>query len=351
MNQRLPLDFFRIPVDEIKNGFYSDSYFLRTSDILIKDNHHPRVLMQIFQRQNAVLCGIDEAIAIIKKCSHNPDKLTIHALYDGDIIEPWETVMTIEGDLADFSHLETVYLGCLSRQTKICTNVSKAVKAANGKPVLFFPSRFDHYSVQLSDGYAAYIGGIAGVSTPANGAYWGAQAVGTIPHSMIAAYGGDTLKATIAFEQYIDPKVNRVALVDFNNDCVNTALEVARKLGDKLYAVRMDTADNLVDASVIPQMGTFRPNGVCAQLVFNVRKALDDAGFKRVKIMVSGGFNVERIRQFEAQNVPVDFYAVGASFFNENINFTADITLVNGKECTKMGRKYSPNPRLELVTL
>ena len=71
--------------------------------------------------------------ALIKKCSHNPDKLTIHALYDGDIIEPWETVMTIEGDLADFSHLETVYLGCLSRQTKICTN-----KAVHMRTALFF---------------------------------------------------------------------------------------------------------------------------------------------------------------------------------------------------------------------
>jgi nicotinate phosphoribosyltransferase len=166
---------------------------------------------------------------------------------------------------------------------------------------------------------------------------------------MIAAYEGNTLKATMAFDKYIDPAVNRVALVDFNNDCVTTALEIAHKLGDKLYAVRMDTADNLVDASVIPQMGPFRPNGVCAQLVFNVRQALDNAGFQHVKIMVSGGFNVERITQFETEKVPVDSYAVGASFFNDNINFTADITMVEGKECTKVGRKNSPNPRLDLV--
>ncbi len=349
MKRRLPPDKFSIPVEQIKSGYFSDSYFLRTSEILIKDNHHPRILMQIFQRQHAVLCGIDEAIAIIKKCAHNPENLIINALYDGDEIAPWETVLTIEGDLADFSHLETVYLGVLSRQTKIATNVRKVVNAANGKPVLFFPSRFDHYSVQSSDGYAAYIGGIFGVSTPANGEYWDGQALGTIPHALIAAYYGDTVRATLAFDKHIDPATNRVALVDFDNNCVETSLAVARELKDRLWAVRLDTADNLVDASVLPYMGMFKPTGVCPQLVVNVRRALDENGFGHVKIMVSGGFNADRIAQFEKDNVPVDTYAVGSSLFNDNINFTADIAMVDGRPCAKTGRRYIPNPRLKTV--
>jgi len=349
MKQRLSADSFMIPVEQIKSGFFSDSYFLRTREILIKAGHRPKVLMQIFQRQHAVVCGIDEAIAIILKCAYDPDQLVIHALHDGDRIEPWETVMTIEGDLANFSHLETVYLGTLSRQTKIATNVDKVVKAANGKPVMFFPSRFDHYAVQTSDGYAAHIGGVNGVSTPANGSLWGAEAMGTIPHALIAAYGGDSVRASQAFDTHIDAKVNRVALVDYSNDCVGTALAVARAMGDKLWAVRLDTADNLVDISVLPHMGNFKPTGVCAQLVTNVRQALDNEGFSHVKIMVSGGFNVERIRQFETANLPVDVYAVGSSLFNDNINFTADITMVNGQPCAKVGRNYRPNSRLSLV--
>ncbi|MCX7780858.1 MAG: nicotinate phosphoribosyltransferase [Negativicutes bacterium] len=349
MKQRLSPEVFSIPVQEIQNGLYSDSYFIRTREILNKDNRHPRVLMQVFQRQHAVLCGIDEAIAIIKKCAYNPEKLLIRALHDGDELKPWDTVMTIEGDLADFSHLETVYLGILSRQTKVATNVRRTVEAARGKPVLFFPSRFDHYAVQAGDGYAARVGGAAGVSTPANGIYWGGKALGTIPHAMISAYDGDTLAATLAFHKYIDPAVNRVALVDYDNDCVCTALAVARELGDKLWAVRLDTADTLVDKSVIPYMGTFKPTGVCAQLVRNVRTALDAEGFTHVKIMVSGGFNVERITEFEDAGVPVDIYAVGASLFTGSINFTADIVMVDGKPCAKVGRKYQPNPKLELV--
>lgn len=351
MKTRLSPDVFRIPVEEIKDGFYSDSYFLRTREILTKDNYHPRVLMQVFQRQHAVLCGMDEAIAIIKKCAYNPENLTVRALYDGDTIEPWETVMTIEGDLADYSHLETVFLGVIARQTKIATNVRKAALAANNKPVLFFPSRFDHYTVQMSDGYAAHIGGVAGVSTPANGAYWGAQAQGTIPHGLIATYLGDTLRATKAFDQYTDPTTNRVALVDFDNDCVNTSLAVAREFGERLWAVRLDTSDSVVDRSVLPYMGTFKPTGVCPQLVHNVRNALDQAGFSHVKIMVSGGFNAERIADFEKAHVPVDIYAVGSSFFETNVDFTSDVVLVNGKPSAKVGRAYRPNPRLETVIL
>ena len=352
MRQRLAPETFAISeedLERIKNGFYSDTYFLRTREILAKDGRHPKVLMQIFQRQHAVLCGIDEALHIIRRCAHHPENLVIHALHDGDEVEPWETVMTIEGDLCDFSHLETVYLGILSRQTKIATNVRQNVKAANGKPVLFFPARFDHYAVQAGDGYAARIGGVFGVSTPANALYWGGAAQGTIPHALIATYGGDTLAATAAFHRHVPTEVNRVALVDFTNDCVNTSLAVARELGSSLWAVRLDTADNLVDVSVLPHMGNFRPTGVCPRLVRNVREALDAEGFHHVKIMVSGGFNAERITAFEKENVPVDIYAVGGSLFHNSVNFTADIVSVDGVPCAKVGRSCRPNHRLSPV--
>lgn len=349
MKQRMPVSAFQLPVAEIRQGYYSDSYFVNSKNILQKDHFNPRVIMQVFQRQSAVLCGIDQAIAILKTCADHPEKLVIRALYDGDRIAPWETVLTIEGALADFVHLETVYLGSLARQTKIATNVDRVVSAAAGKPVLFFPSRFDHFSVQAEDGYAAKIGGVFGVSTPANAAYWGGVALGTIPHALIAAYGGNTLAATEAFDRYIDPGINRVALVDFDNDCVRTALEVARKFGSHLYGVRLDTADTLVDASVLPHMGSFKPTGVCACLVRNVRTALNEAGFSHVKIMVSGGFTAEKIAVFEAEKVPVDVYAVGSSLFNDNINFTADLVVVDGRPCAKAGRNYRDNPRLEVV--
>ena len=162
MKNRLPVEHFHFPVEQIKAGYYSDAYFMRTIEILNGDNHHPRVLMQVFTREHVVVCGIDEVIALIRTCAHNPETITIHALHDGDLVAPWETIMTIEGDLADFSHLETLYLGILARQSRIATNVREVVEVANGKPVLFFPARYDIYQTQESDGYAAKIGGVSG---------------------------------------------------------------------------------------------------------------------------------------------------------------------------------------------
>ncbi|NLY83186.1 MAG: nicotinate phosphoribosyltransferase [Acholeplasmataceae bacterium] len=349
MIKRPPVSYFKIPVEIIKSGFYTDNYFLRTAEILKKDNYRPRVLMQVFQRERSVLCGVNEAIAILRTCAENPDRITIRALNDGDEIAPWETCMTIEGDLADFAHLETVYLGVLARQTRIATNVRRAVEAAGRKQVLFFSARYDTYHTQEQDGYAAMIGGIKDFSTDANGIAAGVKGLGTIPHALIAAYRGDTLAATEAFDRHIDENVSRIALVDFDNDCVNTSLAVARKLGAKLKGVRLDTSNYMVDKSIQSQMGLFPPTGVCKELVTAVRRALDTEGFTHVKIIVSGGFNAKKIAEFESLNVPVDTYAIGSSFFDGNINFTADVVLLDGKPCAKAGRTYLPNSRLELI--
>src|SRR2546430_634030 len=140
-----------------------------------------------------------------------------------------------------------------------------------------------------------------------------------------------------------------ITLGDCENDCLGSSLQVARALGGRLYGVRLDTSETLVDKSVVPQMGTFKPTGVNPQLVWNVRRALDREGFKAVKIVVSGGFTVEKIRQFEEQGVPVDAYGVGSSLFQGRFDFTADVVRVEGRPCAKVGRSYRPNPRLERV--
>jgi len=140
-----------------------------------------------------------------------------------------------------------------------------------------------------------------------------------------------------------------ITLVDFENDCVGMALKVARALGERLFGVRIDTSETLVDKSVIPQMGTFKPTGVNPQLVWNVRRALDADGFRHVRIVVSGGFTVDKIRRFEEQGVPVDMYGVGSSLFQGRFDFTADVVRVEGKPLAKVGRSYRPNPRLERV--
>jgi nicotinate phosphoribosyltransferase len=347
---RLDPAIFNLPVEKMRAGYYSDKYFVRAREVLLADGYRPRVTMQVFGKAAAYLGGMDEAIALLKLCAFEWDQLRVHALFDGDEVRPWETVLLIEGPYEAFAHLETLYLGVLARRTRVGTNTRRVVEAAHPKEVMFFPARHDHWLVQTGDGYAAHIAGAIGVSTDAQASWWGSEGVGTVPHALIAAYGGDTVLATTKFAQYIAPEVRLVTLVDFENDCVRTSLECARALGDRLYGVRIDTSEMLVDKSVQPQMGNFKPTGVTPQLVRNVRQALDAAGFQPVKILVSGGFTVEKIREFESQSVPVDGYGVGSSLFQGRFDFTADVVLVDGKPCAKAGREYRPNPRLELVT-
>ncbi|HET7599128.1 MAG TPA: nicotinate phosphoribosyltransferase [Gemmatimonadales bacterium] len=352
MSRRPRLDpaVFNLPVEKMRAGYYSDKYFVRARDVLRADGYHPRVTMQVFAKSPACLGGVDEAVAILKLCADDWSTLDVRALHDGDEVEPWETVMLIEGPYDAFAHLETLYLGVLARRTRVATNTRRVVEAAAPKQIMFFPARHDHWLVQTGDGYAAHVAGAIGVSTDAQASWWGSEGVGTVPHALIAAYGGDTVRATRKFAEYADPSVRLVTLVDFENDCVRTSLEVAEALGERLYGVRLDTSEKLVDRSLWHEMGREDPTGVNPQLVWNVRNALDEHGFRHVRIVASGGFTAAKIARFERERVPVDAYGVGSSLFQGQYDFTADIVLVEGQPCAKVGRGYRPNPRLEPVT-
>jgi nicotinate phosphoribosyltransferase len=402
MNKRLPSHVFDLPVQELRRGYRSDIYFWREKVVLERQGIQARVTMQVFQKRDAILCGIDEAIAILRvatgryadydrayklfdrimdlklamRQAYHTDReayvglleqkfevarqldeqwqdgfadLEIDALHDGDRVTPWETVMHISGEASLFAHLETVYLGALARRTKIATNVRHVVEAAQGKTVLYFPARFDHWAVQGGDGYAAHIGGATAVSTDAQAEWWGAEAAGTIPHALIAAVGGDTVAAVEHYHE-VYPQTRLIALVDFDNDSIGTALQCCRALGEKLWGIRLDTSETLVDKSILPSMGRMSPTGVNPDLVFLTRKALDREGFDHVKIVASGGFTPEKIEMFERLHVPVDAYGVGSDLMRGSCDFTADVVLRSGLPCAKVGREYLPNPRLERVT-
>jgi len=358
--QRLSPAVFRLPVEKIRDGYYSDAYFNYTKELLEADDHHPHIVMQAFQRKDSVLGGIDEAIAVLKQCAGHRGtdgrwvngfkELEVNALHEGDAIEPWETVLTIEGDYALFAHLETVFLGCMARRSLIMRNVSEVVEAANRKPILYFPARHDHWLVETGDGWAAHVAGAIGVSTDAQASWWGGRGVGTVPHGLIAAYGGDTAVAARKFADRYAHDMNVTVLVDFANHSVKTALEVADALGGDLWGVRLDTSDQLADEGLRAIHGDDAPTGVNAELVALVRRELDAHGYSDVRIVVSGGFNADRIREFEAAGVPVDAYGVGSSLIRGSNDFTADVVMCNGQACGKVGRQFRSNPRLSRVT-
>lgn len=405
MKKRLEPSVFDLPVQEIRRGYRSAVYFWRTKRILEQDDRHVGITHQVFQKKDdVIICGTDEAIAILrsatgfysdserafslfdryvelkqeirqalfagnynsylKMTSEKMDisrrlddlwvdkfaEIDVNSLFDGDSISAWETVMLIEGDYSLFAHLESLYLGVLARRTKVATNTHHIVRAAGGKQVLFFADRFDHFAAQGGDGYASHTGGAKGVATDAMAAWYGERGLGTIPHALIAAYGGDTPLATEKFNHYL-PDVNTIALVDFDNDCVNTSLACARRLGRKLWGVRLDNSELLVDRSLQDEPGLPERDryGVAPRLVEKTRAALDKEGFDYVKIIVSGGFNPERIAHFEELKVPVDIYAVGSWILSGRFDYTADAVRLEKKPLAKVGREFKPNPRLVKV--
>lgn len=356
--RRLATETFRLPVEKIRSAYYSDSYFALSKELLEAEGRSPRVTMQVFAKRAGLLGGIDEAIAVLRLCSGRRDGgewrsgwagMEVRALHEGDPIEPWETVMTIAGDYPDFAHLETVYLGTLARRSLVMTNVRRVVDAARGKPIVFFPARHDHWLVQTGDGWAAHVAGAIGVSTDAQASWWGGRGTGTIPHSLIAAYGGDTVAAARAYADRYAAEINITVLVDFHNDSVADAVAVADALGEDLWGVRLDTSERLVDRALAAEPDAAELTGVNPRLATRVREALDAAGHQRVRIVASGGFDAEKIERFEECGAPVDSYGVGSALLRGSFDFTADVVELDGRPCAKVGRELRPNPRLEAV--
>jgi nicotinate phosphoribosyltransferase len=401
---RLAAWIFELPVVDLRAGYRAAVYFDRSRRILAAEGDDTEVTMQVFQRSDAmVACGIDEALAVLalgagsfadpaaadeafagylaarnwtrqarslggdayveavraqveaeaafdKHWLPAGGELQVSALRDGDRVDAWEPVVEITAPYRLVAHLESVYLGVLARRTLVATNVRSVVDAAAGKPVLFFGDRYDHWATQGGDGYAAFVGGAQGVATDAQAAWWGERGLGTIPHALIATFGGDTVAAVAAFARHV-PGVPLIALVDFDNDSVATSLACAREFGERLWGVRLDTSSTMVDRSLWKEMGDFNPTGVNPRLVQKVRQALDAEGFQHVRVIASGGFTVERIQAFEAARVPVDSYAVGSSLLKGTADYTADVVLRDGRPCAKVGRFYRPSKRLQPVEL
>lgn len=440
--QRLTNETFKLDIERMRRGWYSDKYFTNIAYMLTelsrrgyrykgKDPHLPpdvpleeinngdiEVEMQWFTRRpgKTIVVGVDKALTMLRHCTgyfdgdtfvDTSDQLEVWAVHDGSVVnsdgDPLhvQPVIRVRGRYRDFAMLETSTLGILTRASRVATNVYETILAARGKPILFFPARFDAHEVQAADGYAYTIAvqrynmdyaSTLGpfVSTDAQGDWWGGYGGGTVAHAAIAAFLGDTAEAMLAFAEVLPVSIPRIALVDFNNDCVTDSLRVCKAMFERfcdlreaglieeaeryrLYGVRLDTSGSLRDVSVPPLGDPALDLGVNPRLVFLVRKALDtdwetwDLPAKRrdlaaeyckaVKIVVSGGFRPEKIRRFEQLQVPVDIYAVGSSLFSNDgptvTDFTADVVRVkvHGKwyDMAKVGRRPLDNPELERV--
>lgn len=331
-------------------GFFTAKYFLKTSDVVRNFNPGHIVTLQFFQRNDRMMvCGLDEAIALIHTFAKQPKDLKVEALQDGDIISNLEPVLKITGKYEDFGFLESMLDGILSRRTSVATNAMDVLKAANGKPVFSMADRQDDYHTQIGDGYASYVAGIRLVATDAQGLWWGGKGMGTMPHALIQVCGGDIVKAVELYhKQFPDEKIT--ALIDYRNDVVTDSVMLARKLKGALASVRVDTSISLIDKYFDGKdIGNLDVKGVNPTLIKALRKSLNEAGFPEVQIVVSSGFNPEKIAWFEREQAPVDLYGVGQYLIHVRTNFTGDLVMLDGKPEAKVGRKNLENKRLKVV--
>lgn len=440
--KRLTNDIFKLDIERMRRGWYSDKYFANINRMLealaaegytYAGKHHRlpagispeniavgdiEVEMQWFTRRvgTTLVVGVDKALAMLKHCTgyfegdkfiETANNLQVWAVQDGDVVasegDPMQVrpVIRVRGRYRDFALLETPTLGILTRSSRIATNVYETFVAARGKPVLFFPARFDLHEVQAADGYAYNIAVQrfnsehasdlgAFISTDAQGDWWGGAGGGTVAHAAIASFLGDTAEGMMAFSRVLPVNIPRIALVDFNNNCVIDSLNVIDVMFNeyrrnmeagneseaakyKLFGVRLDTSASIRDESVPPLGDPALDLGVNPRLVFNVRQGLDSAWERwnlplkwqeaarnycqSVKIVVSGGFTPDKIRRFEKLSVPVDIFAVGSYLFNNNgstvTDFTADVVRikVHGQwvNMAKVGRQPLDNPNLQRV--
>ncbi|MBR0295709.1 MAG: nicotinate phosphoribosyltransferase [Bacilli bacterium] len=336
---------------KLADGFYSANYFLKSQKIVKENEPNHIVTMQWFQRrESAMVCGLDESIALIHTFAIHPEELVIEALNDGDMIKANEPVLKVTGKYENFGFLESVIDGILARRTSVATNVKEVLDVAGKTPVFSMADRQDDYHTQVGDGYATYVAGITRVSTDAQGLWWGGKGMGTMPHALIQICGGDIIRAADIYHKTF-PNEKVTALIDYNNDVVRDTLLLARHLGETLNAVRVDTSKSLIDHYFDDKdTSGFDPHGVCKELIFALREELDKAGFSFVKIVVSSSFNKEKIKEWSELKVPVDMYGVGTSFVNNmTAGFTGDLVVRDGKPEAKEGRGNYPNPRLKKV--
>jgi nicotinate phosphoribosyltransferase len=333
--KEIPSPSFETP-DSILSGDTADVYFPRAVEILKRENIDPRATMEVFASGDGVLCGLEETLALLEKTLPSESR-EVWALQEGDAFGRKEVVLRITAPYQSYGAYETAYLGMLAQGSGWATAARRCVEAAQGIPVISFGARHVHPLIAGSMDYAAIVGGCSGCSSISGARLAGKDPVGTIPHALIIALG-DTARAILAFDEHMPPEISRTALVDTFKDETEESVIVAQAMKGRLQGVRLDTPSER--------------GGVTADLVKETRARLDLAGFRDVKIFVSGGLNPDRIRLFLETGAPVDSFGVGSYIGGAKpIDFTADLHEVEGKPVAKRGRipGVTKNPRLKQV--
>lgn len=313
---------------EMDEGWTTDLYFVRTRDLLNKMGRaQTEVTAEIFASREGLFAGNEEAFYLLRN-----SRAEVWSLPEGEKMAKKEVVMRIKGIYGNFGIYETPLLGMLASASGWATAARRCKDAAGERTLLCFGARHVHPAVAPVMERAAVLGGADRCSCILGARLLGQNPAGTVPHAAFLIIG-DSVELARAYDQFAPVEEPRVILVDTFKDEAEEALRVARALGDKLSAIRLDTPAER--------------GGVTPALVQEVRARLDQAGFGSVGIVVSGGLDPERISILAEAGA--DIFGVGSYISRAPaIDMTMDLKEIQGRAIAKRGRipGLTDNPRL-----
>jgi nicotinate phosphoribosyltransferase len=257
---------------------------------------------------------------------------SVRALAEGRLFFADEPLLEVTAPMVEAQIVETYLINQMNLQSMIATKAARCVFAAGGRSVVDFALRRTHGAdAGMKAARASYLAGCAGTSNVLAGKTYGIPIVGTMAHSFV-----------MSFERELD--AFRAYAASFPDGCIllidtyepiagaKKAVEVARELaarGKKLRGVRIDSGD-------------------LAALAREVRRILDDAGLRDVRILGSGGLDEYDLAEFTAANAPFDSYGVGTqmgiSGDAPSLDMAYKLVEVDGRPVLKLSRGKASMP-------
>ena len=315
----------------------TDLYQLTMSASYFQQKHNPYATFELFVRHfpenrgYLVFAGLEQALEYLKNLKFLPSEVDflkslpvfkhiskdffdyllefkfageVWALEEGDIFFTGEPILQVRAPLIQAQLVETYLLTMVNFQTLIATKATRAVEAAKGRQVVDFGARRAHGpEAGVLAARAAFIGGVSATSNVYAASKLGIPPSGTMAHSYVMSFESE--KA--AFEKYIDNFPENATLLIDTYDTINAA-HIAAELKKEFRGVRLDSGDLIT-------------------LSKSVRRILDKAGKKSVKIFASGDLNEYIIDELLRKKAPIDAFGMGTE-------------LVTSKDAPALGGVY-----------
>ncbi|MDP2619029.1 MAG: hypothetical protein Q8P46_02450 [Hyphomicrobiales bacterium] len=382
------------PVDQL-----TDKYFSHTRRI-VEAHGDQEVVYAVFMRRR-VIAALEPAVRLVSRLV--PEAKIKRFFKDGEVVPSERKLMEVRGPYSKLSEIETLLLQkvglpcvCANNAYEICRAIPYAgfidmhARHGSGPEMNLLVSYGAAVGSDTARGGDGNVKGFIGSSQDLTAPLYGAeQGTGTMPHALVGYTKGDVVEALKLFAKTVPESDILVGLVDYAGLEVTDSLKSARwfyeeaKLDHdgKAFGIRVDTHGgrfaegldyeksvetvaqwlgvegeyNIVERVIGLRAFQLDPSnilvdkvrrflfgkGVSVAAIIHVRRALDAAGYKNVRMVVSSGFDVQKCQVAGGTAAPINVVGTGSflpATFSETYA-TADIISYDGVKRVKIGRE------------